>query len=226
MLMVNEGTRELFIYDDIGPSWAGMVSGDDVIRALALLGSGPVNVRINSPGGSVFDGYAIYNSLKRHDGKVTTYNDGLAASAASIVFLAGEERLASSLSMVMIHEAATIAFGNAEDFVQVADLLKKINEQVAEVYAEVSGKSKEEVLGMMNKETWLDYQESKSLSFVTNSSTAPEVEKKIVPQNRYKHTPQAYLKPDQILTMVKNRPDQEKRYEKLFALTGVDLRVK
>jgi ATP-dependent Clp protease protease subunit len=228
MLMVNQDSRELFIYDDIGPSWAGMVGSEDVVRALGMLGSGPVSVRINSPGGSVFEGYAIYNALKRHDGKVTTYNDGLAASAASIVFLSGEERVASNLSMVMIHEAATIAFGNANDFIQIADLLEKINGQIADLYVGISGKDKQEILEMMNQETWLDYEESKSMAFVTNTANVPNVDRKIVPQNRYKKTPQAYLKPAAMLSMVKHRPnaEKEKRYEKLFNLTGVDLRVK
>lgn len=228
MLMVNQESREIFIYDAIGPSWTGMVGADEVVQALGLLGKGPVNVRINSPGGAVFEGYTIYNSLKRHDGKVTTYNDGLAASAASIAFLAGEERIASKLSMIMIHEAATFLFGNAEGLRKEADILEKINGQIADVYAEVSGKSKDEVLAMMNEETWLDYEEGKAMLFITNFCTGPKVEQKIVPQNLYRKTPQAYLKPSAMLSMVKNRPDaaKQKRMEKLFNLTGVDLRLK
>ena len=228
MLMVNQDTREIFIYDEIGPAWLGMDSADDVVRALAILKDGPVNVRINSPGGSVFEGYGIYNNLRKHKGKVTTYNDGLAASAASIVFLAGEERIASSLSMVMIHEAATIAFGNADDFLKVADLLEQINGQLAQVYANVSGVDKAEILQMMADETWLDFDSSLAMKFATGKEEDRKVESKIVPKGMYKNTPANYLKSEQMLKMVKNRPDAttEKRYEKLFNLTGIDLRVK
>jgi len=228
MLMVNQDSREIFIYDEIGPSWFGMDSADDLVRALTLLGEGPISVRINSPGGSVFEGYGMYNNLKRHKGKVTTYNDGLAASAASVVFLAGEERVMTSLSMVMIHEASTIVWGNADDLLKTADLLDKINSQLADVYAEISGVDKAEILQMMEDETWLDLDTSKALKFATGSGNGPEVPKNIVPKNRYKHTPQSYLKPDSMLKMVKNRKDAEKetRYEKLFRLTGIDLRVK
>jgi ATP-dependent protease ClpP protease subunit len=229
--MVNTDSREVFIYDEIGPSWMGMDSAEDMVRALAMLGAGPVSVRINSPGGDVFAGYAMYNSLRKHNGKVTTYNDGLAASAASVVLLAGEERVGSALSQVMIHEASTIAFGNADDFLKVADLLKNINGQLADLYATVSGASKDDVLAMMADETWLPMDSAMAMKFYTkkdDDESYQGVNRQIVPKGMYKHAPEAFLKPEQMLKLVKNRPDaeKEKRYEKLFNLTGVDLRVK
>lgn len=230
MIMVNDKTRELFVYDMIGPSWLGMDAGDTMVEALAMLGSGPVSVRLNSPGGDVFEGFAMYNALERHDGEVTTYNDGLVASAATFPFLAGKKRVVGKLSQTMIHEASTFTRGTGDDLRKAADLLDKINSQLADLYAEVSGKDKDEILAMMKKETWMDSAEATAMKFATSDDQpATTADTRIVPAGMYRNTPEAYLKPQIRLQAVKQRPIPDKfdaeRKRKILDLTGIDLRV-
>lgn len=228
MIMVDERKREIYVYDMIGPSWMGMDAGSTMVEALALLGDGPVSVRLNSPGGDVFEGYAMYNAIKRHNGEVTTHNDGLVASAATFPFLAGNVRKVSKLSQTMIHEASTIVAGMADDLMEAADRLIAINQQLAELYADVSGKSVDEILAMMKDETWMDAAQSEAMKFATVDEKTVARNTAIVPQGLYKHTPEAYLKPESRLAVAKSRtvdPSDKLRKERIFQLTGVDLRV-
>ena len=98
----NDAPAEIMLYDEIGP-WG--VSAKAFTSILVSAGAGPVNVRINSPGGDVFDGLAIHNALKAHRGGVTTQVDGLAASAASYIAMAGDKVGMAESSMMMIHDA-------------------------------------------------------------------------------------------------------------------------
>ncbi len=118
------------IYDEI--SWWG-ISAQEFVDDLAKI-DGPVEVHINSPGGDAFDGITIYNALAARDG-VTTVVDGLAASAASVIFMAGATRVASPGSMVMIHDALALCIGNAADMRETAALLDKVSDNIASVYA-------------------------------------------------------------------------------------------
>jgi len=233
MIMLNEEKREVYIYDMIGPAFFGMDSGDALVEALNTLGPGPLSVRINSPGGDVFQGYAMFNALERHDGTVTTHNDGLVASAATFPYLAGSVRKAGKLSQVMIHEASTVAVGNAADLEKAAGLLRDINDQLADLYAGVSGKDKGEILDLMAAETWMNTATATEFGFVTGEDTTkPEKEPdlRIVPKDMYRNTPAAYLKPEILVKAIKHRPlpdpyDAERK-QRIFDLTGVDLRVK
>lgn len=227
MIMVNSDKREIFLYDMIGPSWMGFDAADTLVEALGMLGPGDISVRINSPGGDVFEGYAMYTNLKRHVGKVSTYNDGLVASAATFPFLAGQDRYVSPLSQTMIHEASTFVGGNASDLLRAADLLEKINVQLAELYSEVSGKDVNDVLQLMADETWLGPKDAKELKFATGDQGTLANDCRIVPQNMYRKTPAAYLKPQSKLVAAHGRSESkaDERKEKILRLTGVDLRV-
>lgn len=225
MIMVDSKKREVYLYDMIGPSWLGLDAADTLVEALKTLGPGDISVRINSPGGDVFEGYAMYTQLTQHDGQVTTYNDGLVASAATFPFLAGAVRKVSPLSMTMIHEASTFVGGNADALLKAADLLDKINKQLGELYASISGETLEAVLQMMAEETWLVPEDAKRMKFATEDAGPTAVDKQIVPKNFYRKTPANYLKPESKLIVAKQRPEKDERKEKLYRLTGVDLRV-
>lgn len=136
-----EAPGELMIYGRIGGGGWFMdgISASDVAAALKELGPGPVNVRINSGGGDVFDGVAIHSLLSRHPGVVTTYVDGMAASAASFIMLAGERVVASRNSMVMIHDAMTGVFGAKARLQRALDLLDKVSDNIADMYSEKAG---------------------------------------------------------------------------------------
>lgn len=145
---------EIELYDEIG-FW-GVTAKD--FRALLPKDGGEVLLRINSPGGDVFDGIAMYNDLAGHRGRVRVEVTGLAASAASIVAMAADELAIASNGFLMIHNAWTIAIGEKADFRQTADLLEQVDGALADTYVARSGLERDAVVAMMDAETWLQGQ--------------------------------------------------------------------
>lgn len=136
-----DSTRELMIYGRIGGGgWFDQgISASDVAAALKELGSGRVDVRINSGGGDVFDGVAIHTLLARHSGGVTVHVDGLAASAASFIAMAGDRIVMARNAFMMIHDGMTMTYGNGGTHRASADLLDKVSDNIADIYAERAG---------------------------------------------------------------------------------------
>ena len=145
-------TAEILIYDEIDPFWG--VSAGDFANELNALDADEIIVGINSPGGIVFDGIAIMNALKRHPANIITRIDGLAASAASFIAMAGDEIQTSKYAEMMIHEARGVAMGTADDFKEMRDLLIRHNESIASVYADRAGGDVKDWLKQMKNETW------------------------------------------------------------------------
>jgi len=147
----NEAT--ITIYGDIYYSeWNEKHKLPDEINALSAR---VINVIINSRGGDVAEGLAIYNALLRHPAKVKTYNDGFACSAASVAFEAGDERIMSHASLLMIHNAWTFAVGNAKELRKTADDLDTITEPSVAAYLTRVNLSREQVVKLMDEETWI-----------------------------------------------------------------------
>lgn len=142
---------EVRIYDVIG--WP-FIEAQDFLADLDNHKGKDLIVSINSPGGDVFDGFAIYNALKRWDGKVTTRNDGLAASAASFILVSGDEVQSAKNAFVMIHNAWGLVVGNKEDLEKTAGFLDQIDTAIAEHYADKTGKKISDIKDLMSKETW------------------------------------------------------------------------
>ena len=171
----NEAT--INIYGDItseagGTSWLGDeiggVSAKTLSKELEALGDvSHINVYINSYGGEVAEGLAIYNALNRHKAKVTTYCDGFAASIASVIFMAGDERIMNESSLLMIHNAWTYACGNSEELRKQADDLEKITQASVAAYKAHSTLSEEEIKELMDKETWILPEEALEYGFAT-----------------------------------------------------------
>ncbi len=155
---------DVVIYSEIG-YWG--IEAAYFIRELAMVTTGNINLRINSPGGDVFDGIAIYNALVGHPAKVTTYVDSLAASIASIIALAGDEVVMGKYSMMMIHDASGGVGGNAEDMRAMADLLDKISQNIAQAYADVSGGDADDWRQKMLAETWYTADEAVAAGLAT-----------------------------------------------------------
>ena len=166
---VNEDSAELFIYGDITSyAWyEGDVCAYDMAKELESLGGKSLKVRINSYGGEVAQGLAIYNLLKTYEGEVTTLCDGFACSAASVIFMAGAQRIMPRSSLLMIHNAWTYASGNAEDLRKAADDLEKITKPSIEIYKSVSSLDEKEIKKMMDEETWITADEALSYGFAT-----------------------------------------------------------
>lgn len=143
-------TAELLIYGDIGYSWwEETVTAVELVKEIQALGDvDEIIVRINSFGGSVPDGLAIYNALRRHPAAITTCNDGMAMSIASLIFMAGDKRFSSENALTMIHAPWTYAAGNAVQLRDQADLLDKWAEAMSTSYA-ASGKSQADCLALL-----------------------------------------------------------------------------
>jgi ATP-dependent Clp protease, protease subunit len=154
---------EMLIYDFIG--WPFNDAGE-VIRAIAGLKGKKITVRINSPGGDVFDAMAIYNAITAHDVKVTTRADALAASAASIILLAGKEVQAYQNAMLMIHEPLALVMGNQHEMREMADILGKVNDNMVDIYAKQSSTGKKEIREMLSAETWMTAKDAKEKGFI------------------------------------------------------------
>lgn len=156
-----EAEADVFLYDEIGGFG---VNARDFISEIRASGAKKINLRINSPGGSVFDGLAIYNFLKEQD--VTVQVDGLAASIASIIAMAGKEVRIASNGFLMIHNPWGGAMGDSEEMRQTADLLDKIRDSLVGTYAKKTGKDAETIKRWMDEETWFSAEEAKENGFV------------------------------------------------------------
>lgn len=168
---------ELTIYGDITsfPWFDGDVSASNLSRQLAELQNvSQINVYINSYGGEVAEGLAIYNALKRHPAKIVTYCDGFACSIASVIFMAGEERIMCNPSFLMIHDAWTYAAGNADELRKQADDLEKITTASVEAYMARCNLTEEELRAKMKAETWLTHSEAVEMGFATGEAEMEE----------------------------------------------------
>ena len=130
-----------------------------------------INVGINSYGGEVAEGLAIYNALKRHKAKVVTRCDGFACSIASVIFAAGDERVMSDASLLMIHNAWTYASGDAKALRKQADDIEKVNEASITAYMAVADIEEEKLRALMDEETWISPEEAVEIGLATSVET-------------------------------------------------------
>lgn len=195
--MRNEAREaEVWLYDEIGEDWWGQgISAKGFIEDLQALPASieKVIVRINSPGGDVFEGFAIYQALLRDRRQVVTAVDGLAASAASVVMMAGDEINAAKTSMVMVHDPWTIAIGNAEDFRAVSDLLDQITGQIVTAYGRREKVDQAAIREAMRAETWYTAEQALAVGLVDTVTEATVAVAAKVPPGRYANAPKRLL---------------------------------
>ena len=154
---------EIVIYDEIGAFGIPAKAFLDELKGL-----GPVaelTLRINSPGGSVFDGVAIYNALKRHQARVTVWIDGIAASIASMIAMAGDEVVMPENAMLVLHDPSGLVMGTAHDMRATADALDKMAAAMVAAYRDKSGADHAAIEALMAAETWLSVEEAVELGF-------------------------------------------------------------
>jgi ATP-dependent Clp endopeptidase proteolytic subunit ClpP len=147
----------IHLFDEIG-FWG--MSAADFIGELKAISSPTIDLRVNSPGGEIFDGYAIYNALSSHPAEITAYVDALAASAASFIVQAADKIIVQETSQMMIHDGIGFVFGNARDMREQAGLLEKLSDQIANIYAARTGTDVEHWRDQMLAETWYTAQEA------------------------------------------------------------------
>lgn len=143
---------EIALYDEIG--FFG-ISADDFRRTLDEVDTPRISLRINSPGGDVFDGIAIFNDIEQHDAAVDVSITGLAASAASLIAMAGDSIEIADNAWMMIHNAWGLVIGDKNDMREVAELLDDIDGSLASTYAKRADADEKEIAKMMNDETWM-----------------------------------------------------------------------
>ena len=180
----NEDTSETELLFN-GPISEDTWWGDEVTPALfrdeLSKVSGNLTVWLNSPGGDVFAASQIYSMLKNHKGKVTVKIDGIAASAASVVAMAGDETLIAPTAMMMIHDPSTSAMGNKADMEKAIELLEEVKESIINAYEEKTHLSRAKIAKMMTEETWLNAKKALQLGFVdgilfTDKKDKPQAE--------------------------------------------------
>ncbi len=193
---ISDDTADIYFYGEIvGDEWEKWSDTDtcpqDIIVVLKKTENRDLNIFINSPGGSVFAGLAIYNILKRRPEKKTVYIDGVAASIASIIAMVGDEIIMPQNSFLMIHKPFSYVSGNADDMRKMADDLDILQSSIEEVY-----KSKlknieniELIKNMMAAETWLTAKESEKYFNITVSEGNKATNKLNFDLSRYNNTP-------------------------------------
>jgi ATP-dependent protease ClpP protease subunit len=169
-------TATVYIYDELG-GWG--IWASELVPQLDALEASQIVVRLNSPGGDYFDGTAIANALAEHPARVTVHVDGLAASAASVVAMAGDEVVMHPGARMMIHDALTLTIGNAADHEATRNLLDSVSEDIAELYASRSGQADATWWRTaMRQESWYSGDEAVSAGLATRAVTrdakAPE----------------------------------------------------
>ncbi len=159
----DDGPAELFIYDYIGWPYNDAL---EVVNWLSSIKDTPVLARINSPGGDVWDGTAILNAIASHPAGVTTRVESVAASMASAIAMGGKRVQAYENTLMMIHNSSTFAGGNKAEFIEIADFLGKVDENLVKAYTSRTSLGKKKIREMMDAETWINAKDMKSDSFI------------------------------------------------------------
>lgn len=172
----NEAGRvpELLVYGDIDDFW-GDVQSKEFVEQLSAITAKELHVRINSLGGSVFAAQAIYSSLRRHPANVTVFIDGIAASAATLIAMAGDKIVMPNNAMMMIHNPLTWTAGDAEGLREMADVLDKVRDTIVATYREKTELEDAKIIELMDAETWMTASEALELGFVDEVSPAMEI---------------------------------------------------
>lgn len=166
-LAAAEGEDTITIFDVIGEDWwtGGGFTAKRAAAALRAIGNKPVTVQVNSPGGDLFEGIAIYNLLRAHPAKVTVEVMGWAASAASIIAMAGDEIVMGLGTFMMVHNAWGAVVGNRHDFREAADLFETFDTAIVDIYEARTGASRKDIEKLMDAETFLGPSEALAAGF-------------------------------------------------------------
>lgn len=176
--IINRGeVAEVQLYDVIGedPWFGGGISAKTFRDQIKGIKAKTINLRINSPGGSVTEGAAMLNTLDEFPGRIEVDIDGMSASSATFIMMAGDVIRAASNSLTMIHEAAAGQFGRAEDMRRLADLLDKVNGQIIDAYTRRAKPTRAELAKMMADETWMTGKEAVDFGFADSVTSAVPV---------------------------------------------------
>lgn len=171
-----DSSAEVFIYEDVGAGWFGGVTAKDFANDLRSAGKvKTIDVRIASYGGDVNDGFAMYRLLADHDARIVVHVDGMAASIASVIAMAGDEIIIAEAGAFMIHDAWTIVGGNARQLREQANRLDKTGESIVQVYAARTKNDKDKIKAWMEAETWFYGKEAADNGFADSVAANVQV---------------------------------------------------
>lgn len=219
VLALGESAAEVLIFDVIGADFFGEgVTAKTIKSDLDALGDvDDITVRVNSPGGNVWDGLSIFNLLKEHKAQIHVQVEGLAASAASLIAMAGDLITMGEGSMMMIHNPMTLAFGDGNEMRKIADVLDKIKGQFVDVYARRSGEDAAAIGEMMDAETWLSGAEAVDKGFADETTADKTKHEPDAAWDRvismFKHPPAAVKAVSQVSSSKSGRPDATSKEE-------------
>jgi len=202
-------TLEILFYGEIGDDWDGITAKQFAAELKPHGNATEILLRMNSVGGSVFDGAAIYNILNRHKARVLVDIDGAALSAASLVAMAGDTIRIAENAMMMIHNPWMLTIGDDQEHERSRSLLKSMANQYADTYAKRTGGNIDDITAMMADETWMTGGEAVDAGFadeITESKRAAATVR--VPQKWYKKTPAALLAERPLVSDYKDRLQQ------------------
>lgn len=187
----DNSTAEINVYDVIG-TWE--LNARTFREALKQITASNITLRINSPGGSVFDAFAMYEDLRQHKARIRVEIVGLAASAASLLAMAGDEIVIADNGFLMIHNAWTLAMGDTREMSKTARVLSQIDKRLASTYADRTGNKAGEVAEWMDAETWLDSEDAVAMGFADARSSAVPVENLAHDVSAFSKTPGVLVK--------------------------------
>ncbi len=189
-IKAKSNSAEILIYEEIGDGWLGGISAKQFAEDMKGIKASDINVRINSEGGSVFDGHAIYNTLRNHGARITVDIDGLAASIASIIAMAGDEIRMAENGFLMIHDPWVVAAGTADELRSQAEVMDKVQEKLVNTYVKRTGGDAEQIAQWMADETWMNAEEALERGFVDSITEETRMAASIHHADRYKHAPE------------------------------------
>ncbi len=185
---------EIWIYEEIGDFWDAGVSAKDFAKDMQTIGKvDRIILHLNSPGGIVWDGIAIYNILKQHPAQVSVNIEGLAASIASVVAMAGNEVIMAENAMMMIHDPWGFSMGSADEMRKTADMLDKVKESILNAYvAKSNGKTDEpKFVDLMSAETWMNASEAMDFGLIDSVSESIQLAASFdLSKYKYRNAPQ------------------------------------
>lgn len=174
-IRAQQDETEVLMYDEIG--FFG-INAEQFVREFQEIESPNISLRINSPGGSVFEGLTIANAISRHKATVTAHVDGLAASIASVIAMSADKVVMAKNAYMMIHEPWSIVVGGADEMRKEADLLDKVGGTIVQSYVDKSGAKESEIRDLLKEETWLTADEAIELGLADELEDAQEAEDK------------------------------------------------
>lgn len=184
---------EIYLYDTIGESWwGGGISAKRFADDLKALGKvKTIDVRINSDGGDVFDGRAIYAHLAEHPARIVAHVDGIAASIASLIAMAGNEIRMADGAFMMIHNAWGIAVGDGPEMRRMGDLLDSVSGSIADTYVARTKQGRTDVVAWMNEETWMTGQQAVDRGFADVLDEPVKAAASVRDASMFRHLPAA-----------------------------------